>query len=174
MSSLFESLFGTTTFPYMMTSILSIKFTDWKWNNKNVVGGFFSDVFNSNGRLENNKVLQGNQKLPECLNRSVLSVSWWFYTCTLMFRFLSMFLIAVRINYTVIILRLNSVLNIAPLPYTIPRRIDNIADTYALFVTLQKNNKCALFHPVLFFDCLQFQKIIHVDLTDQISTAIIV
>lgn len=81
-----------------------------------------------------------------------------FYTCTLMFRFLSTFLIVVRINYTVIILRLNSVLNISPLPYTIPRRIDNRADTYALFVTLQKSNKCALFHPVLFFDCLQFQK----------------
>lgn len=59
-----------------------------------------------------------------------------FYTCTLMFRFLSTFLIVVRINYTVIILRLNSVLNIAPLPYTIPRRMDNLADTYALFVTL--------------------------------------
>lgn len=143
MSSLFESLFGTTTFPYMMTSILSIKIIDWKWNNKNVIGVFFfSDDFNSNGRLENNKVLQGNQKLPEWLNCSVLSVSWWdlhwsvLYTCTLMFRFLSTFLIAVRINYTVIILRLNSVLNIAPLPYTIPRRMDNLADTYALFVTL--------------------------------------
>lgn len=77
MSSLFESLFGTTTFPYMMTSILSIKITDWKWYNKNVISFFLSDVFNSNGRLENNRVLHGNQKLPEWLNCSVLSVSWW-------------------------------------------------------------------------------------------------
>lgn len=141
MSSIFESLFGTTTFPYMMTSILSIKITDWKWNNKNVIGVFFSDVFNSNGRLDNNKVLQGNQKLPEWLTALFYQFhdgtsTELFYTCTLMFRFLSTFLIAVRINYTVIILRLNSVLNIAPLPYTIPRRMDNLADTYALFVTL--------------------------------------
>lgn len=59
-----------------------------------------------------------------------------FYTCTLMFRFLSTFLIVVRTNYTVIILRLNNVLKNTPLPYTIPRRMDNLADTYALFVTL--------------------------------------
>lgn len=135
MSSLFESLFGTTTFPYMMTSILSIKFTDWKWNNKNVVGVFFSDVYNSNGRLENNKVLQGNQKLPEWLNCSVLSVSCWNLHCSIHVLWCS-FLIVVRTNYTVIILRLNNVLKNAPLPYTIPRRMDNLADTYALFVTL--------------------------------------
>lgn len=53
---LFELLFGIIIFLYMMMLIFSIKFIDWKWNNKNVVGGFFLDVFNLNGCLENNKV----------------------------------------------------------------------------------------------------------------------
>lgn len=53
---LFELLFDIIIFLYMMMLIFSIKFIDWKWNNKNVVGGFFLDVFNLNGCLENNKV----------------------------------------------------------------------------------------------------------------------
>lgn len=59
-----------------------------------------------------------------------------FYICILMFWFFFMFLIVVRINYIVIILRLNSVLNIVFLFYIIFCCMDNLVDIYVLFVML--------------------------------------